>query len=411
MASKSKVMSGGSQTALRSANQQRVIDELSRRGTLTQADIARSTGLAASTVSNIVSDLCRQGIVERKTGVAGPHGQLLSLVPSAGNALGIEVGRRHLTFALADLAHNVIATKRIAFTRVGGWNQEMEAISAQIDLFLAEHSIKRETILVTGLALPAPLDLAGRRISATDVMPEWANIDIVDKASGILGMPVVADNDANLGAVGEHTWGAARGTDDLVYLKLADGIGAGLVLDGRLYRGADGSAGEVGHTTIDESGQMCQCGNRGCLETVAAVPAILKLMRPVMGKDVTVHDVIDGAKNGNAACIRILEDTGRVAGIALANLANIVNPRIVVVGGVLSEAGSILIDPLSTALSRYAVQGVAAELQFRPAELGLYSHVLGAVDLALSHAPAVFVGAGSEGAEAEKKGEGAGGED
>lgn len=381
-------VTGGSQRALRTANQRRIIDELSRRGELTQAEIARSTGLAASTVSNIVGELADQQLIERKENRGGPHGQLIGLIPPAGLALGIEVGHRHLTIALSSLAHDIVAERRIELQHGHRWDEDLATLQTLLDEVCAEAAINREDILVAGLALPAPIDLDGRRITSRDVMPGWADIDVKERAEAALGVPVFVDNDANLGAIGEQIWGAAQGVDDLAYLKLSGGIGAGLVLSGSLYRGADGSAGEVGHTTIDEDGAVCRCGNRGCLETLASVPAILALLRPVMGEDVTIDEVIHAAHAGNAACIRVLEDAGQVIGLALANLANTVNPSVIVIGGSLAEAGEIIIDPIRRTVSRYAVRGVVQRLEFRVSSLGVRSHVLGAVSLALEHAPA-----------------------
>lgn len=381
------VTTGGSQSDLRTANQRRIIDALTTRGSLTQAEIARITGLAASTVSNIVSDLISLKLIERKESLGGPHGQRIALVPTAGLVIGIEFGHRHLTIAIANLAHEVVAEKRIDRPLNQQWADDLAFLNKMINKTVEEAGISREDLLVAGLALPAPIDLQARRISSAEVMTGWAGIDAVDVTEEALGMPVYLDNDANLGAIGEQIWGAAQGIDDLVYLKLSDGIGAGLVLGGNLYRGADGSAGEVGHTTIDEHGAMCRCGNRGCLETVASVPAILQLMRPIFGPDITIREIMSKAREGNTACIRVLEDTGRLVGMSLANLANTVNPRVIVLGGTLAEAGEILINPLRAVLSRYAVRGVAENLEFKTAELGVRSHVFGAVSLALNHAP------------------------
>lgn len=378
---------GGSQRALRTANQRRILDELSRRGELTQADIARSTGLAASTVSNIVSELTEQGLLERRENRGGPHGQLIGLIPPAGLVLGIEVGHTNLRIALSNLAHDIIVENRAQLVAGHHWRDTFATLTALLDSTCNEAGIERADILVAGLALPAPIDLAGRRITSRDVMTNWADIDVKTEAEAALGVPVFVDNDANLGAIGEQIWGAAQGIDDLVYIKLSGGIGAGLILGGQLYRGADGSAGEIGHTTIDESGRVCRCGNRGCLETFASVPAILDLLRPVMGQDVTIDDVIDAANAGHAACIRVLEDEVQTIGVALANLANTVNPRVIVIGGALAAAADIIIEPIQRTLARYAVRGVAENLEFRITSLGVRSHVLGAVSLAMSHIP------------------------
>ena len=141
-----------------------------------------------------------------------------------------------------------------------------------------------------------------------------------------LGLPVRVDNDANLGALAEHVWGAGEGVKDMIYLKLATGIGAGLVLGGRLYVGAGGTAGEIGHTIIDEHGPVCRCANRGCLETLASGAATVELLRPTLGADLTLGRVVALTLEGHPAATRVVADAGRHIGRAVANLVNLLNP-------------------------------------------------------------------------------------
>ena len=161
-----------------------------------------------------------------------------------------------------------------------------------------------------------------------------------------LSLPVRVDNDANLGALAEHVWGAGDGVDDMIYLKLATGIGAGLVLGGRLYVGVGGTAGEIGHTIIDEHGPVCRCANRGCLETLASGAATVDLLRPTLGDDLTLGRVVELTLEGHPAATRVVADAGRHIGRAVANLVNLLNPSRVVVGGEMAACGDVLLDPL-----------------------------------------------------------------
>lgn len=382
-------VSGGSQQALRSLNEQRIIESLAEQGEMTQAQIARRTSLAASTVSNIVSELVEQGTLERKKNLGGPHGQLIGLIPTPGVVAGIDVGKRHLTIAFSNLAHEVIAEQQIDLPLGHEVADDLKRIEKLLNELCNRADLNRSEIHTIGMAIPAPIDLEQRRISSAQVMPGWAGIDIPSTVEEALGIPTFIDNDANLGAVGERVWGVGQGYDDLVYIKVSDGIGAGLVLNGRIYRGADGAAGEIGHTTIDDSGVLCRCGNRGCLETVVSVPAILQLASPIFGAEITIADLIYQARSGNTGALRLLEDGGRYLGIALSNMVNILNPRAVILGGTLAEAGDILSQPLHTVLKRYAVHGAVENLEFKRAQLGVRSNVLGAVSLALEHTPRV----------------------
>ncbi|MDO5035324.1 MAG: ROK family transcriptional regulator, partial [Actinomycetaceae bacterium] len=257
---------GGSQKALRSQNERRVLEVLAAGGDLTQAQIARETTLAASTVSNIVNALVKEGVVERKQNLGGPHGQLIGIIPAPGAVVGVDLAKRHLRVALSDLAHEIIAEAETDLPTDHGVHEDLEIIDQLLEQVTKEAGIERSDVRSMGLAIPAPIDLEQRYITSSQVMPTWSNIDIPALFKDRFGIDTFVDNDANLGAIGERVWGAAQGFDDVTYIKVADGIGAGIILAGQIYRGADGSAGEIGHTTIDERGDMCRCGNRGCLE-------------------------------------------------------------------------------------------------------------------------------------------------
>jgi predicted NBD/HSP70 family sugar kinase len=170
----------------------------------------------------------------------------------------------------------------------------------------------------------------------------------------------------------------------MAYLKLSEGVGAGLILDGQLFHGGRaGTAGEIGHTTVDEYGAVCRCGNRGCLETLVAARAVTSLLEPVRGAELTIAEVVDRAEHGDAACRRVLGDTGRQTGVALANLCNLLNPERVVIGGELALAGELLLEPMRELVRRYAIPSAVATLDLVLGSLGPNAHVLGAVALAL----------------------------
>jgi predicted NBD/HSP70 family sugar kinase len=201
--------------------------------------------------------------------------------------------------------------------------------------------------------------------------------------SQTLGLPVEVGNDANIGALSEWRWGAGQGTDDLVYLKVSTGIGAGLILRGAPYRGAGGIAGELGHTVIDPRGAICRCGNRGCLETVAAAPAVLGALRETYGEEMTLGVAVGRAEEGDAGCRRAIADAGRAIGSAVATLCQILDPERVIVGGDLAAAGELLLEPLRESLRSDALRSAAEDAAVVPAALGERAEVLGAVALVL----------------------------
>jgi predicted NBD/HSP70 family sugar kinase len=198
-------------------------------------------------------------------------------------------------------------------------------------------------------------------------------------------MPVRVENDANLGALAEIVWGAGRGCSELLYVKAASGVGAGLVLNGRLYEGHAGTAGEIGHITIDETGPVCRCGNRGCLEVYAAAEAVLEPLRRRHGPKLTLRQVIALAQEGDLGCQRVIADAGRSLGLAIAGTCNLLAPERVIVGGELANAGAILLDPLRTVVSRSAIASLR-ETPVHGGVLGERAEVLGAVALVLREA-------------------------
>ena len=196
-------------------------------------------------------------------------------------------------------------------------------------------------------------------------------------------MPVQVENDANLGALAELVWGAAKGRSEVAYIKVAGGIGAGLISDGALRHGVGGTAGEIGHTLIAEGGPVCRCGNRGCLETLASSRAIAALLSASRGEQISSRRLLELCDSGDAAAQRLVGDAGRAIGIAVANLCNLLNPECVIVGGDLSAAGEHLLGPLREAVRRNAIPSAVADLDIVAGVLGERAELLGALALVI----------------------------
>lgn len=371
----------GSQAALRDANRSRIVAVLGEGDGLTQAQIARRTGLAPSTVSNIVRELESQGAISAPGGGGGRR--RFQLVRASGLVAGLDFGHRHLSVAVADLGHRIIGERRVEF---GAGLSAVDGIEMGATLLaeaLADLRVDLSDVHAVGVGLPAPIDSESGEVGALSILPGWVGVSAAELAADRLGVPVVVENDANLGALAEHLWGAGAGCDNLAYVKLAEGVGAGLILNGDLYRGRNGTAGEVGHTTIEEFGKVCRCGNRGCLETIVAARAVVELLTPSLGGDLTIPRIVELAEAGNYACARVLTDTGRLAGVAMANLCNLVDPELIVIGGELAAAGELLFAPMREAVRRGGIPSATATLSISPASLGAKASVLGAVALAI----------------------------
>jgi predicted NBD/HSP70 family sugar kinase len=379
----------GSLRSLRELNRRRVVEELLARGVASRAEIARRTGLSRSTVSSLVNDLLETGLVSERVDAAlsglpsqpGRPPVLIALDHSAGAAVGIDFGHSHLAVAVSDLAHSVLAEDWREMDVDHEAREGLDAAAGMVEEVLGGAGVDRSRVLGVGMGLPGPISNVTGTVGSTAILPGWVGVDAAAEMSERLGLPVQVDNDANLGALGEVVWGAGRGADEVAYIKAASGIGAGLVIGARLHHGATGTAGEIGHTAVREGGAICRCGNRGCLETLVSTTVIVQSLSSGRAEPLSIEQVIELAAAGDAPAQRVIGEAGRQIGVAVANLCNVFNPRRVIVGGDLSAAGELLLEPLNESVRRYAVPG--AEVDVVCGELGRRAELMGALALVL----------------------------
>ncbi|MCX5072821.1 ROK family protein [Streptomyces sp. NPDC060334] len=375
----------GSQSSLHRANLERVVRAVRLAGSLTQAEIARTTGLSAATVSNIVRELKEAGTVEvTDTSAGGRRARSVSLSGDAGIVIGVDFGHTHLRVAVGNLAHQVLAEESEPLDVDASWVEGFDRAEALVGRLIEGIGVGRDKVIGVGLGVPGPIDVESGTLGSTAILPGWAGINPRQELSQRLGVPVYVDNDANLGALGELVWGSGRGVKDLAYIKVASGVGAGLVINGQIYRGPGGTAGEIGHITLDESGPVCRCGNRGCLETFAAARYVLPLLQGTHGPELTMERVVELAREGDPGCRRVITDVGRHIGSGVASLCNLLNPSRVVLGGSLADAGELVLAPIRESVGRYAIPSAARQLSVLTGSLGGRAEVLGALALVLS---------------------------
>jgi len=386
---------------LRETNRQRVLEALRAHGLASRNDLAQSTGLSRSTVTTLVSELQADGVVAEVAGDAGVERSgrgrppsYLKITPKAGAVLGVDFGHRHVRVAVGDLSCQVLAERCVDAEVDTAAATALDAATRMIDEVLAEAGLTREQVIGAGLGLPGPIDATSGAVGSSVILPDWAGLRPADELSRRIAAEVVVDNDANLGALAEATLGAGRGAEDLIYLKVSSGIGAGLVLGGRLYRGATGIAGEIGHVQVQPDGVVCRCGSRGCLETVAATPALLRALAPAHRPDLTVRDLIELTATGDLGARRVIVDAGRMIGRAVGDLCNSLNPSAIVIGGDLVAAGQPLLEGVTEGVSRHAQPGAAQAVTTRLGTLGDRAQVLGALVLAVGEFRTALAGAG-----------------
>jgi predicted NBD/HSP70 family sugar kinase len=381
----------GSLESLRNSNRSRVIDALRRRGTASRGDLARITGLSRTTVTTLVADLHLRGLIveepgESRDALAGSRGRrpsYLRLAPSAGAAIGVDFGHRRLRVAVADLASTVLAERCAELDVDAEAGTAIETAAELIDVVLADAGIDPSQVVGGGVGIPGPVDHSTGTVASATILPGWGGVSVKRDLNERLGFPVQVDNDANLGALGEVRYGAGRGLADVVYVRLTSGIGSGLILGGKLHHGANGFAGELGHVQVRPEGVVCRCGNRGCLETVAAEDALLALLRPAHGGDLTLDGMLELVASGDLGARRVFNDAGRALGRVLADLCNHLNPAAIIVGGELSTALGPLLDGVCESVHRYAQPAVADAVEVKPGVLGDRAEVLGALALVI----------------------------
>ena len=386
----------GSLGSLRDHNRRRVVEELQRRGTASRAELARITGLSRSTISTLVGELQHSGLVVETDGANGEapgraQGQgrppvLLTLDRSAGAIVGINFGHADVHVAVADLSRTILAerSREMDVDHAGG--AALDAAAELVEQALRDAGVPKERVLAAGMGVSGPVDHEADVVHRSAILPSWGDIRPGEQMHERLGIPVFIENDANLGAMAEVALGGARGVRDAIYLMIAAGIGAGVVVDGRIIHGVGGTAGELGHVLLDDNGPICRCGNRGCLETLAAGPAIVELLKRTHGPDLTLARVIELVGENDPGALRAVADAGRAVGRALAALVNVLNPEVVVIGGELAAAGDALLDPIRAAIGRYAIPSAADDVRVVASPLGGGAEVLGALILAAQRA-------------------------
>ncbi|KAD3515150.1 ROK family protein [Arthrobacter yangruifuii] len=374
----------GSQSALRERNQQRIVEALLASAPLTQAEISRQTGLSRATVSNIVGAMNeRRLVITEPTTSSGRRALSVRLNESGAVAAGIDIGRRHVRVVLASLGHRILQEESILLPLGHSAADGMDAAASLLDRLLRRQGVDRSAVLGAGVGIPGPIDRRTGTVVQGAILPEWVGINMREDLADRLGVPVYVDNDANLGALAEVTWGPHGGSENLIFVKVASGIGAGLIINGSLYYGNVGITGEIGHATIFDQGLICRCGNRGCLETIASTSIMIELLSRGSSGTISTSDILSRAAGKDPATLRVIDDAGAAVGRAAANLANTLNPELIIIGGSLTALGDIFLDPIRRGLLRHAVPLVGETSTVMMSSLGDRAEALGAAALVL----------------------------
>ncbi|MBN1449348.1 MAG: ROK family transcriptional regulator [Bacteroidetes bacterium] len=382
-----------------------VLELIWRERRISRAEIARRSSLARSTVSEIVRDLLRTGLVaevgtDRSSGGRRPI--VLEFQDDAFGILGVDIGASHVSVALTDLRGRVLAWKELHGAVRTDPEQTRAQLFALCDQCLEEWGRGNRRLVGIGLSVPSPVDPRQPDRISEVVLPAWRGHIGIEALHHRYGVPVLVDNDANLGALAEGWWGAGRNVRDFTYIKVATGIGAGIILGGEIYRGSTGVAGEIGHLAIDPDGSPCVCGLRGCLVTLIGTSALLARAQDLLPEhpdsalareDLTIDVIVDAAQAGDTLSRQVVSEAAEHLGIAVAGLLNLMNPEMVILGGGLSRVRELLLEPLRHVVRNRTLVTSVAATEIRISELGAKAVAVGAATLVLTAAladPALF---------------------
>jgi glucokinase-like ROK family protein len=386
------------------AHQAMALNLLRTRGELSRTDIATATGYSRATITSVINSLIEDGIVE-ETGDGLSNGgrrpRVLSLRADFGYVVGVDMGATSLDLVLADFKGSRLARCAVAIDVRQGPEVVLKQIEALLLEKLAACAISPGKVIAFGIGVPGPTDFSDGVLIAPPIMPGWGGYPI--RAFLRQSFPnaiVIVDNDVNVMALGELRYGAGRNHRHFIFIKVGTGIGAGIVCNGAIHRGADGSAGDIGHICADREGPVCQCGNIGCLEAIAAGPAIasraldaarshrspiLQRYADQRGDSLTAVDVGRAAAEGDPIANEIIHDSGRIIGEVLASLVNFFNPSLILIGGGVSGIGHQFLAAIRRGILHRSLPLATRHLRIDISPMGADAGVSGALALATEH--------------------------
>ncbi len=367
-----------------------IVRALGQNGGMTAAQIARHTGLARSTISTAVAALRQSRVIREMERVAlegaGRPGTLLTLNPQAGTCVGVHLADAEIQFVVADMSHSFIVEKRFSVGLDYEPEKALAVVAQAFDDFYKANGLSQQSLLGVGISVSGPVSRNGV-LQRGGILPKWAGSNIKTMFSSVFDASVLVDNESNCAALAELKWGAARGVSDFVMFKMDVGVGGAIVNNGAVITGVSGGAGEFGHVSINPEGELCRCGNRGCLELYASFTRPLAQLSRVHRRKMTMDDAIAFAESGDAGALRMIADVAEYGGRGLAMIGTMINPPVFIIGGRMALAGELLLTPMRQAFHRHTLikphDGTPTEI--RVGKFTENDSLLGAVALVLDN--------------------------
>src|SRR5712692_1123580 len=370
---------------MRDLNTSLVVNLVKSEGPISRAELARQSKLSPATISGIVARLMRMGVLSEMAigpSKVGRPPVLLRLNERAGYVLGIKLTEHGLTTVITNLAAEVVHSAESEARLVGDPRAALAAIEQAVRNALAESGIKRKMVLGIGIGLSGVID-AGQGVCRYSHILHWRDVALREPLRRKLQIPVWVDNDVNTLAVAEKWFGAGVGLKHFLTVTVGRGVGLGIVLNGEIYRGAIGGAGEFGHTVVAPDGPPCQCGRSGCLEALVSEPALLNRISLTLGRRVSTYELLGLTERADPIVAGVLAEAGQQLGLALANLVTLLNPERLIISGEGTRLGAAMLEPMTQTIRQMTFDGLSAEMDIVIQPWGDQAWAIGAATLVL----------------------------
>ena len=357
-----------------------ILQLIRERESRTRAELVDLTGLARSTVSQRLELLANNGLVVpagARESTGGRPPVAVAFNPRAGVIIAADLGATHSRIGVTDLAGAVLREQTGEIPIAEGPEPVLGWLETTVDALLEQQGCTPGDVRAVGVGLPGPVEFATGRPVAPPIMPGWDGYNVADRLRERYGTPVLVDNDVNIMAAGEH-WTEWRTSPHLLFVKVATGIGCGIITDGRIHRGAQGAAGDIGHIRVPGyDGVVCHCGNTGCLEAVASGSALAARLTATGLEAKNSREVVRHVRHGSGEAVTAVRQAGREIGTVLAAAVNFFNPNVIVIGGDMAHADEALLAGIreviyqrSTPLATRAIRIVRSSLDDRAGIIG-----------------------------------------
>jgi glucokinase-like ROK family protein len=381
-----------------------LVDLVRKYGEISISDLMVFTDYSRTKITGYIESLLNKNIlvannVTEYTG--GRRSRMYSLNGDFGIVAGIDVGATSIDLGIADFSGRLLVRYAESATVKDGPIRILGRVCSLLEKLLQENNLDAVHLQGIGIGVPGPVDFSLGILVSPPIMPGWDRYPIIETIHQWFPTSnVVVDNDVNMMALGEIHQGSGKGIDNLIFIKIGTGIGAGIVSEGKIYRGASGCAGDIGHICVDKNGPICHCGNKGCLEAIAAGPAIAEraLQAAQAGKSSIImnlyeknghilqaEDVGNASREGDALAIEVIRESGQYIGDVLAGLVNFYNPEMIVIGGGVSNLGNLLLSTIRQTVLHRSLPLATRDLQIVFSDIGQTTGVIGAINLAMDN--------------------------